>query len=859
VSASDDTSTPHPTGGDPLSFLLDIAQRVEDHQQLGPALSALVEGLAGLQAWDVAEAWVLESDGQTIVAGACWVRDADLAAFVSDGAVAGYQPDRGIVRSVWASQQPAWLADLSALDERDFLRHRAAERHGLRSAALVPVVAGGRTLAVLALFSRARRDRDADAVRVARAATSQVAWLLDRRIQDRHLDETTERFELVSGNARDIVSVHDRDGRYLWVSGSCREILGYGPEDLLGRTPAELMHPDDRDRALDVIRELLAGNDRRLPRYRYRRKDGNYVWLETAARAVRDRSTGEATRLVASSRDVDEHVRDRQALEDSRRRFLRLFADNPLPMWVYDTETLAILEVNGAAVAQYGYPRDVFLRKTILDIRPADDREALLGLVRRERPALQHAGVWRHVRADGAVMEMEIDSHATTFDGRPARLLVARDVGARRRLERDRERRSAQLAALAGASLAIHAAGELDEVLQRVTDAAREVIGAHQAIASLSDSATGVHTRYRVSLSERYAAYRDYDSRPDGTGIYRLVAEQGRPMRMTQAEVAAHPAYRGFGADAGSHPPLRGWLAAPLLGTSGEVLGAVQVSDREEGDFSADDEAMLVQLAQVASVAIENMGLLTQVRDQARELERRVEARTAELRAVNRELEGFTYSVSHDLRTPLRAIDGFGSALLEDYPDRLDDRGRHYLTRVRGAAQQMGALIDDMLALSRVGRHALQPRDVDLSALAREVVGQLRETEPGREVEVEIQHGLAGRGDPTLLRLVLQNLIGNAWKFTSKTAGARIEVRGDEAAGDMTYTVLDNGAGFDMRYVGKLFRPFQRLHGADEYPGTGVGLANVQRIVQRHGGRVWAEGEIGEGAAFHFTLGEGIV
>ncbi|HKI57986.1 MAG TPA: PAS domain S-box protein [Trueperaceae bacterium] len=844
-------------GGDPLSFLLELAHRMEMSQELEPALATLVEGLARLQGWDAAEAWVLESDGKTIVPGAVWVRDDELGAFVREDSPHAYLPDGGLVRDVWRTRTTAWHEDLLSLPERDFLRHGSAERHGIRSAALVPVVASERTLAVLALFSRDPRPEDPDAMRLARAAATEVAWLLERRIHARRVREADARFELVSGNARDIVSMHAPDGAYLWASPSALEILGYRPEELVGRMPPDLMHPEDRERAIGNLRELLAGNDRRLPRYRYRRKDGSYVWLESAARAVRDETTGEVTRLVASSRDVDESVRDRRALEESQRRFRRLFADNPLPMWVFDTETLAILEVNEAAVAAYGYERAAFLGMSVLDIRPAEDRPALRKMVSSERPALTRASGWRHVRADGTVLDVEIDSHATVFNGRAARLIVARDVSRRRQLERERERRSVQLAALADAAVRIHGAADLDSVLQRLADAARDVIGAHQAIASLPDGPTGMHTRYRVSLSERYAGYRDYDGHPDGTGIYRLVVERRHPLRMTQAELEAHPAYRAFGAEAGSHPPLRGWLAAPLLGTGGEALGVVQVSDRDEGDFTADDEAMLVQLAQLASVALEKTTLLGAVQEQARDLERRVGARTAELQALNRELEGFSYSVSHDLRTPLRAIDGFGSALLEDYADRLDAEGRHYLERMRGAAQHMGTLIDDLLTLSRVGRTSLEPRDLDLAELAREVAAELREAEPDREVALTVQEGLPARGDRTLLRLVLQNLIGNAWKFTSHTAGARIDVRAEQVEGAMTYTVSDNGAGFDMRYVEQLFRPFQRLHAAADFPGSGVGLANVQRIVQRHGGRVWAEGEVDVGAAFHFTLGEG--
>jgi signal transduction histidine kinase len=235
-------------------------------------------------------------------------------------------------------------------------------------------------------------------------------------------------------------------------------------------------------------------------------------------------------------------------------------------------------------------------------------------------------------------------------------------------------------------------------------------------------------------------------------------------------------------------------------------------------------------------------------------LNRDLERRVAELGAVNSELEAFSYSVSHDLRAPLRAIDGFSQALLEEYADRLDTEGLDYLARVRAAAQRMAELIDDLLALSRVTRREMRRERVDLTATARTVVEQLHRADPAREIRVVVAEGLADEGDPQLLRLVLDNLIGNAWKFTGKHPGATIEIGAAQRDGVLAYYVADNGVGFDMAYVDKLFGPFQRLHAAEEFPGTGIGLATVQRVIQRHGGRVWARAEPGRGATFYFTL-----
>lgn len=237
-------------------------------------------------------------------------------------------------------------------------------------------------------------------------------------------------------------------------------------------------------------------------------------------------------------------------------------------------------------------------------------------------------------------------------------------------------------------------------------------------------------------------------------------------------------------------------------------------------------------------------------------LEQRVLDRTAELEAANRELEAFSYSVSHDLRSPLRAMDGFSMALLEDNAGNLDATSQDYLHRIRAGSQRMAGLIDDLLSLAHLSREPLRHERVDLSALAREIGAELEQQNPGRSVELVVAPALVAMADERMLRVVLTNLLGNAWKFTGHQPRARIEVGTREQSGEQVFFVSDNGAGFDPAYAGKLFGAFQRLHSTQEFKGNGIGLALVQRIVRRHGGRVWAEGAVGQGATFHFTLGK---
>jgi light-regulated signal transduction histidine kinase (bacteriophytochrome) len=231
-----------------------------------------------------------------------------------------------------------------------------------------------------------------------------------------------------------------------------------------------------------------------------------------------------------------------------------------------------------------------------------------------------------------------------------------------------------------------------------------------------------------------------------------------------------------------------------------------------------------------------------------------VAERTAELTASNQELESFAYAVSHDLRTPLRGIDGWSQAVLEDCGPQLDERGRSYLKMVRSEACRMDQLIDDLLELSRVTRAPMRRETVDLTAMAQELEASLRAGQPERAVDFVVAPGMVATGDAVLLRAVLQNLLGNAWKFTGKRARARIEVGCAPEQGRTVYHVRDDGVGFDMRFAGKLFAPFQRLHNLAEFPGTGIGLATVQRIIHRHGGKVWATAEVDRGATFYFTL-----
>lgn len=319
-----------------------------------------------------------------------------------------------------------------------------------------------------------------------------------------------------------------------------------------------------------------------------------------------------------------------------------------------------------------------------------------------------------------------------------------------------------------------------------------------------------------------------------------------------------------------------------LAGTQSAVLNMLDDIAEERGRFdltyravlniledSADERDRLVETQRAAMNILEdfdlekkkvervNGDLRSEIAERAR-AEHALRRATAAAEAANKELEAFSYSVAHDLRAPLRSMDGFSQALIEDYGQSLDGEAVRYLNHIRGAAQHMGDLIEDLLHLSRVTRAELRREEVILGDLAATVVSQLREAHPEHAVDVAIAPDLRAKADPKLLEIVLTNLIGNAWKFTGKTPEAHIEIGVDAGSHPPAFFIRDNGAGFDPRYADKLFGVFQRLHSTDEFEGTGIGLATVRRIVLRHGGTIWAEGAVGRGATFHFTLEEDV-
>jgi PAS domain S-box-containing protein len=485
-----------------------------------------------------------------------------------------------------------------------------------------------------------------------------------------------------------------------------------------------------------------------------------------------------------------------QELKNVQDRYHLLFDSNPIPVWVYDLETLTILDVNEEAIRHYGYSREEFLKLKITDIRPPEDVPVLLADLSRSASTQEDSGSWRHTKKSGEIIDVEIKSYPVRFGGREARLVAALDVTQRKRAE-EALRRSEERFRL---------------TVSNVKDYAILMLDPEGRVISWNEGA------------ERIKGYRADEI--IGQHFSRFYTAEDIKAGKIEAEIKQ--------ATENGRVEDEGWRV------------------RKDGSrFWAN---VVITALRDESGSLRGFGKVTRDISERKRAEQELLQRSAELEAANRELEAFSYSVSHDLRSPLRAIDGFSQALLEDHAAQLDKDGKDYFQRIRAATLRMGELIDDLLALSRVTRAEIHRERIDLSSLAEEVAADLRNSQPERDVEFRIVPGLRAEGDSRLIRVALQNLIGNSWKFTSKRPHGQIEFGLIRSNGQRAYFVRDNGAGFNQAYADRLFGAFQRLHGMNEFPGTGIGLATVQRIVHRHGGKVWAEGVVDQGATIYFTL-----
>lgn len=640
------------------------------------------------------------------------------------------------------------------------------------------------------------------------------------------------------------------DGRIVEANAEGERLMGFRPGELVGRNYLELVHPDDRPRAVAQRQAAQARGTAAGEELRKVRKDGGILWVREFVRAD---AVGEALLVVCEDiTHLKETARDLARLlaraEASEKRYRTILHLHPDPAFVLDAEG-RVTEVNPAAERATRSARADVLDAPFAPLVAPQDRARFARDLRRALGGTDEERRYTLLRADGGSFLADVRSAPLAVDGAVEGVLcVARpvpgptEVRAEQEKLSERARQQAVVAQLGMLALrGVDLRSLLDLAVTSVADTLRvefaEILALQPEGDLLLVSGAGWKEGNvgKARVGNGAGDQAGYTLANDAPVVVRDLA--------TEARFASSPLLREHGVASGMSVVIQGPPRARPYGVFG-------IHTRIRRDFTEDDVNFLQSVANVVANAIERARTEEALREANRGLEERVERRTSELQRRNEELEAFSYSASHDLRAPLRGISSLTRALEEDLGPRLLPDERQVLERLRSESDRLGRLVQDLLALSRVGRAALHVTRVDLTAIAEDVARALRAVDPAREIEVRVAPALAACADPDLARALLENLVGNAFKYTRRTARPLVEVGG----GDGVFYVRDNGIGFPPEKKAGLFVPFSRLHGG-EFEGTGIGLATVRRIVERHGGRVWAESAgVGRGATFWFTL-----
>ncbi len=653
----------------------------------------------------------------------------------------------------------------------------------------------------------------------------------------RDLEESQNMLQTVLDSIPVRVFWKDRESRFLGCNAHFAHDAGYErPEDVVGKTDYELPWREQADLYRFDDRKVIETGASKL-NYEEPQTwpDGTALWLETSKVPLKDADDNTMGVL-----GTYEDITTRKNAENAMLRLGRVLEYSSNEIYVFDAETLKFTQVNQGAQENLGYSMGELEQMTPVDIKPEFDGAQFVEMIQPLRDGSRETIRFEtdHERKDGSRYRVEVRLQLSRFEEPQVFIAIIQDIAARQRVE------SALHALARNATVA-----ESDRFLRESVANLCEAYGGDCAfIGRVQDP--------QKRIAETLVAYRggefiaNFEYALAGTPCAdvlgcerRIIPDDAQALFPDDVLLAEMGAVSYFG--------------APLVDSTGNALGLLVVLGKTPILPEPWTEALLDVFANRIAIELERAAADAEIKRHRDHLEDLVAARTAQLEASNKELESFSYSISHDLRAPLRGIDGFSLAVLEDYGDKLDDRAHDYLIRVRRNAQRMGEQIDDLLQLSRVTRGQLKPQTLDLSAMATDVIAELKSATDAHTFDSTVAADLQAVGDPVLIRLVLQNLLENAVKYSAGTSQSQISVGSTEEDGETVFFVRDNGVGFDMRYVDKLFGVFQRLHKVDEFEGTGVGLATVHRIVQRHGGRVWVHAEEGKGATFYFTLSSG--
>lgn len=854
-----------------ISFVLDLSKRKRAEQRLAvqyavarvlaeastlaDAISLVLRSICENLGWQLGFIWQVDPQSNRLRYLNSWhTPDLNLTALVIANQATTFALGVGLPGRIWESGESTWIANLA--EDENFPRAAIALDLGLHSVFGFPVSLGHEILGVIECFSTRYQEPDEDLLHMMSAIGSQIGQFMERKQAEEELQASQALFQSFMNYSPTNAFIKDELGRYLYVNPLVERSFNRPLAEWIGKTDFDCFPHETaqamRDNDLAVLRAgevtqlaesvPLADGEHYYLAFKFPLKDADgRQLLAGIAVDITDRKQAEL--------EIQKFV----SLADNSTEFIGMCDMNFVPFYVNDAGKQMVglddtQQYNETPVREFFFPEDQDF--IINEFFPRVFCEGRAEMEIR----------FRHFKTGEALWMIYNVFYITGKNNQPIGLAtVSRNITARKQAEIEREQLLArerhymnQLQGLTTAALAINSALSVEQLLQVITDQAASTIGTHQAVTTMTIDYKWTQAITAFHLSDKYAAWRNYDAQPDGSGIYACVCHLNRPMRMTQAELEVHPYWRGFGKEAEKHPPMRGWLAAPLLGRDGHNIGLIQLSDKYEGEFTEADEAILVQLAQMASVAVENARLY-EAEQQARSA---AEASQEAAQAANRIKDEFLAVLSHELRSPLNPILGWSQLLQSGKLNAT--KTAQALSVIERNARLQSQLIEDLLDVSRIlrGKLSLNVVAVDLAAIIQSAMETVRLAVEAKSIQ--IQHKLdpeVGQvsGDSARLQQIVWNLLSNAVKFTPE--GGRVDVRLERHGTFAQITVSDTGQGISADFLPFVFDYFRQADSTTtrRFGGLGLGLAIVHHLVELHGGTVQADSP-GEGQGAKFTV-----